>query len=212
MIDRKKLDRLFYLTVENISFASTAIGHATAGRTAATDWAANDEVVFKGKLKEILSFALMAFSVNQTAIVETFDIVDAAKYVDVPNLTTSDIVTAISLSPEDNEGIVLANDLTFMQNLTNNWRLGWTETRNIRLEEKADPTDKLLYRGSVLEALAYALQYPDAGTAPVYTLYNIALSEVGLNKGVAWEAITGANGPVELEPAHITLANMILGA
>ena len=66
-----------------------------------------------------------------------------------------------------------------MQNLTKNWRLSWTDIKNIRLEEKADATNKLLYRGSILETLAYSLQYQNAGTAPVYTLHNIATSEVG---------------------------------
>jgi len=102
--------------------------------------------------------------------------------------------------------------MTFLKNLTNSFRLGWADVRNIRLEEKAVPTNKSLYRGSVLEALAYAMQYQDAGTAPIYTLFNLSVSETGLNKGVAWETLTGANGPIELEPAHTILANTILGA
>ena len=56
-MDRRKLNSKYYLVVEDISFASTAIGDATNGRSATTAWAAQDEVTFKGTLAEILIFA-----------------------------------------------------------------------------------------------------------------------------------------------------------
>jgi hypothetical protein len=47
----------------------------------------------------------------------------------------------------------------------------------------------------------------------VYTLYDFALVDAGkqTNKGVEWVDIDGPNGPVELEKAHISLANIVLG-
>jgi hypothetical protein len=213
-MDRRKLFKEFYLVIENITFASDAIGAAAGtGRTADTAWAANAEVIFKGQLRHILTFGLMAFSVNDVAIVEDYSIVPDADFLNVMNLGALDLVDIISLDPADGEGIVVADDLTFLQNLTNNYRANWSDTKAVIRQEKADATNKAFFRGTVLETLAYAYQFDQVDGAPVYTLYNLGLAEYGaqLNKGVTWPPITGASGPVELEPAHVTLGNILLG-
>lgn len=213
-MDKKKLERDFYLVVENITFASTEIGDTVSGRSAATAWAKDDEVVFKGKLKHILAFALMAFDVASVAVNETFTIVNAREYTDVQNLGVSDIVAVVDLDPTAGEGVITDDDMSFLANLTNNFRLGWDAAKNIITQEKAAPANKALYRGTVLQALAFAYQWKDGGAAPVYTLYDFALMDSGsmLNQGVVYPAIDGVDGPVELDKAHVTLANLVLGA
>jgi hypothetical protein len=212
VFNRRQLEKVHVLLVNDISFASDAIGAASGvGRAAETDWIATDNVVFKGPLKDILIFALMAFSGSSVSVAENFEIVPIEKWVDVPNLTSTDIVTAISLDPADGEGIVLANDVTFLTNLTNNFRLAPSTVKRVIVEEKADASNKILYQGSVLEALAYALQYQDQGTAPIYTLFEVALMDAGgMNVGVIYDPISGANGPVEYEPYLLKIANAVL--
>jgi hypothetical protein len=212
-MDRRKLEQLYYLIVENISFASDEIGDPTNGRTSLTAWVQDAEVIFRGKLKHILVFALMAFDVAQVAVNELFTIVPEREFLNVENLGAVDIVDVISLDPADGQGIVLDNDLTFMAHLTNNFRFGWSDVKNIIIQQKAVPTNKSLYKGTVLESLAYAYQIHTTGNAVVYTLHDFALSDPAkqLNKGVQWLDINGSSGPVELEKAHVTLGNMILG-
>jgi hypothetical protein len=91
--------------------------------------------------------------------------------------------------------------------------LNWGDSKNVVVQEKATPANKTLYNGIVLEALAYAYQFHETGGPPVYTLYDFALVDAGkqTNKGVEWVDIDGPNGPVELEKAHISLANIVLG-
>ena len=210
-MDRRLLESNYYLTVQDITFASDEIGDPANGRTAETAWAQTDTVVFKGKLKHILTFALMAFDVAGVAILEKFELTPARKFLNVPNLTGADLVAVIDLDPVAGEGIVTDEDMTFLANLTNQFRLNWTDEKNIALEIKSSGVVSL-YRGSVLEALAYALQVHDSLNAVVYTLYDIALLDVGsgVSKGVTFIDIAGASGPVELSKAHVTLGNLIL--
>jgi hypothetical protein len=213
-INRRLLESNFSLTVQDITFPSTQIGDAVSGRAADTAWALNDTVVFKGKLKHILIFALMAFDVASVAINEKFELVGERKFLNVENLTGADIVGVIDLDPTAGEGIVLADDVTYLDKLTNNYRLGFTDQKNIIAELKSDPTTKVLYRGTVLEALAYSLQVHATLNEVVYTLFDFALMDVaaGVSKGMDYLAISGNLGPIELEPAHTTLANLILSA
>jgi len=208
-MNKRKLDTDYLLIVENISFASTEIGHATLGRTATTPWSAAAEVVFKGKLKHILIFAVMAFDVSTTSVNELFTLIPASDYTDVDNLTAADIVDVIDLDPTAGENIVLANDITFLENLTNNYRFGWDDAKNLILQEKAVVTNKPLFSGTPLQALCYAMQ---VSTAVIYTLWEFALLTPALNQGATYPTLTGANGPTELEVAHTTLAGLILNA
>ena len=103
-MDKRKLEQVYYMTVENITFASDAIGAAMGtGRSATTTWAQDGEVVFKGKLKHLLVFALMAFDVASVAIHETFSIVPEREFVNVPNLGARGIVDVVSLDPLDGD-------------------------------------------------------------------------------------------------------------
>ena len=213
MIDRRLLETDFYLTIQDITFASDAIGDANNGRSAASaSWAQDATVVFKGKLKHILIFALMAFDVASVAINEKFDLAPARKFKNLQNLTPDDVVEVVSLDPADGEEIVLDDDLAFLVAITNNYRCAWTDRKNIVLELKADPTDVTLYRGTVLEALAYALQVHADQGAVVYTLFDFALSDVGggVSKGMSYIELSGTSGPVEYEKGHVTLANLLL--
>ena len=60
-----------------------------------------------------------------------------------------------------------------MQDITNNFRYNWSDVKAIITELKADGS-KTFFKGSVLAALAYALQY---STAVVYSLFDFALFE-----------------------------------
>jgi len=147
-------------------------------------------------------------------LIVIWHLIPERQFTNVKNLGETDIVTVIDLDPTAGEGIVVDDDLTFLQHLTNNFRGNWTQAKNIITAEKATPTNKAYYTGSLLEALAYALQYQNGGAAPIYTLYDFALMNTGVaqNAGVTWLDLDGSGGPVELEKAHITLANVILSA
>jgi hypothetical protein len=212
-INKRKLESLYYLVGENISFDSDAIGAVSPdGRSAATAWLADEEMVFKGKLKHILTFALMAFDVASVAVNELYTIIPERDFLNVRNLGDTDIVDVVDLDPTAGEGIVQANDITFMTNLTNNLRGNWSEPKRIITANKVTPTTRAYYNGSLVEALAYGLQFQSGGTAPIYTLFDFAVMDIsGLNKGVVYADMDGALGPVELEKAHVTLANTLLG-
>ena len=102
--------------------------------------------------------------------------------------------------------------MTFMRNLANNFRINWGDYYNVVTEKVADSA-RTLYYASIIEILAYGLQFEDQGTAEIYTLYDFALQDAGgsLNRGVTYLDIDGSQGPVELDKAHLTLANIILG-
>jgi len=75
-INKRKLESVYYMIVQDITFASDAIGAATpTGRAATSTWAQDDEVIFKGKLKHILTFGLMAFDVASVAVNEKFSLI-----------------------------------------------------------------------------------------------------------------------------------------
>lgn len=206
-MDKRKLNRDYYLIVDNISFESDEIGHDSLGRSADTSWDPAYPVVFKGKLKHILIFAVMSFEVTTTAVTEIFTIIPATDYLGVPNLGAGDIVSVIDLDPAAAEGIVDADDVTFLENITNNYRFGWDDPKNIVVEEKAVPENKALYSGTPLQAFCYAMQF---STVPIYTLWDFSLLKPALNQGVTYNTLTGASGPAELEVGHVTLATLIL--
>jgi len=212
LMDKRKLESVYYMTVKDITFASDAIGAASGtGRSATTTWDADQTVVFKGKLKHILNFAVMAFDVASVAINELFTLTPERDFVNMP---TPGDVGVINLDPAEGEGIVVDADMTFLNDFTNGYRLGWDDRYNLVVEEKADSTNLALYAASVLEGFIYAMQYHSTGDAPVYTLYDFAMSKAGTgyNKGVSYIDIDGTQGPVEIEKAHVTLANAILNA
>jgi len=211
-INRRLLDTVHYLTVEDISFASDKIGHGTYGRTSLASWLQADTLIFKGRLRDILIFALMAFDVADAAIYEKFELVSARKFLNVQNLGATDIVGLIDLDPTAGQNIVLPNDITFLENLTDQYRADWTTTKNMVFERKTAPAERTLYKGTVLQALCYALQFHSTLGAPVYTLFDIALMEAssGVSKGVEFVDMGGSSGPVEYEAALLTLANLLL--
>ncbi len=211
-MDKKNLERVFYMVVSDISHASTEVGDATNGRTATTAWAKDDEVIFKGKLKHLLNFAVMAFDVASVAVLETFNIVSERDYVGVENLGAADIPNVIDIDPAQGEGIVVDEDMTFLYNLTGGFRSNWDDTKNIVLQEKAVPANKILYRGSILQAYCYAMQV--SGTAPVYELYDFGLIDASssVNQGVDYPLLDSTDGPLEYEKALVTLANLVLSA
>jgi hypothetical protein len=212
--NKRQLENVYYLTVQDITFASTAIGDPTNGRSAATAWSQDDTVVFKGKLKHILTFALMAFDVASVAVNELFEIVPEREFLNVQNLSAADIVEVIDLDPTQGEGIVVDDDMTFLTNITNNFRLGPNDMKNVVVEEKAAPANKALYKSSVINAIAYAFQVHQTGNAVTYTLFDFALMDVaaGVTKGVEYVDIDGSLGPVELDKAHSSLASLVLSA
>lgn len=212
VFNRRNLEQLYYMTVQNILFASDAIGAASGtGRSAdSAAWIATDEVVFSGKLKHHLIFAVMAFQGSTVSISETFDIVPAREFLNVQNLTPTDIVDVVSLDPDDGEGIVTADDVTFLANFTNNFRLSPTTEKVMIMSAKADQT-KTIYQGSVLEHLCYLLQFDSVGDAPVYTLQDVALKDVpGSKIGTIYDDIASNNGPTEFEQYLVSIANYIL--
>lgn len=206
-INRKQLQTNYILTVENITVASTGLA---GGRTAVTPWAANAEVMFKGQLQHILMFAIANFSVNGASIAETFHLVSAKSYQAVENLTSVDVPALIDLDPTEAEGIILAEDVTFLQNLSNNYRLDWNQASKINLQEKATPTTWLFYRATLLQLFCFAMQ--DRAGDLVRSLYEIGVLPTGTLVGVDYVDILSSSGPVELEQGHVNLANVILGA
>ncbi len=208
-MDRRKLMSKFYLMVDRISFASTAIGAATNGRTSTTAWAADSNVVFVGELRHILVFALMAFDVAAVAVNEQFRLVSEQKF---QNLKPTNDVTIINLDPTEGEGIVVDEDLIFLENLTNNYRREWEVVSGIIVEDDVTKA-KEYFSGSTLAALAYGLQYKTGGTAPIYAATNFGFfDQSAAGVGLSVVDLLGTTGPVELDKAHITLGNIILSA
>ena len=208
-MDRRKLLSKFYLVVDQISFPSTAIGALTGGRAAATPWAKDDNVVFVGELRHILIFGLLAFDVASVAINENFRLVGERKF---QNLKATNDITIINLDPLEGEGVVLDEDVLFLENLTNNYRREWDAVTGLIIE--ADPGGtKEFFTGSTLAALAYGLQFAALGTAPIYANTNFGFFEQsGGSNGLSIVDILGPSGPIELDKAHVTLANLILSA
>lgn len=212
-MDKRKLEQEFYLVIEGITFANDEVGDPVNGRTATSIWAQDAEVVFRGKLKHILLFGLLAFDVSSVAILEKFSLIPARDFLNIKNLGDTDIVDVVNLDPTVDEGIILDEDLTFLARLTDNFRLDWSAPRYIIVQEKATPTNRAFYKGTVLEALAYVMQVHSTGNAVVRTLYDFALLDPSsqVNKGITWVEISGSQGPVELAKAHVSLGNLILG-
>jgi hypothetical protein len=208
-MDRRKLLSKFYLMVDHITFPSTKIGAETNGRAANTVWAQDTNLVFVGELRHILIFALMAFDVASVAVLEQFRLVSERKF---QNLKATQDITVIDLNPTAGEGIVEDADVLFLENLTNNYRRDWDIQSGIIVENEATGA-KEYYSGSLLAALAYGLQFKQGGTAPVYTDTNFGLFEQSAaGNGLSVIDLLGASGPVELEKAHTTLGNLVLGA
>lgn len=208
-MDRRKLQSKFYLMVDHISFASTAIGAATNGRTAATAWTKDTNVVFVGELRHILIFALMAFDVAAVAVLEQFRLVSERKF---QNLLAANDLTIINLDPTEGEGIVVDEDVLFLENLTNNYRREWDLVSGLIVEADAAGT-KEYFSGSTLATLAYGLQFKTGGTAPIYAATNFGFFDIsGAGNGLSVVDLLGPSGPVELDKAHVTLGNLILSA
>lgn len=208
-MDRRKLHAKYYLIVDQISFASTEIGALVAGRVAATPWAKNDNVVFVGELRHILLFSLMAFDVAAVAINEQFRLVGDRKF---HNMAADNDVAIIALDPTLGEGIVLDEDVLFLENLTDNYKAEW-DARSGLIVEAALAGTKEFYVGSVLAVLAYAMQMAPSGTGLIYTETNFGFydqSAAGL--GLSAVDLLGPQGPIEIEKAHITLGSIVLGA
>lgn len=208
-MDRRKLQSKFYLMVDHITFASTAIGAATNGRTATTAWAKDANVVFTGELRHILIFALMAFDVAAVAINEQFRLVSERKF---QNLLATNDVQVINLDPTEGEGIVEDEDVLFLENLTNNYRREWDTVSGLIVEDETAGTREY-YSGSTLATLAYGLQYAAAGTAPIYAATNFGFFDVSaVGNGLSVVDLLGPSGPVELDKAHVSLGNLVLSA
>jgi hypothetical protein len=207
-MDRRKLQSKFYLMVDHISFASTAIGAATNGRTAATAWAQDANVVFVGELRHILTFALMAFDVASVAVNEQFRLVSERKF---QNLAATNDVSIISLDPTEGEGIVTDADVLFLENLTNSYRREWDTVSGLIVE--ADAGGKEYFTASTLATLAYGLQFKAGGTAPIYAATNFGFFDhSAAGNGLSVVDLLGPSGPVELDKAHVTLGNIVLSA
>lgn len=208
-MDRRKLMSRFYLMVDRITFPSTQIGALANGRTAATAWAKDQNLVFEGELRHILIFALMAFDVASVAIGEQFRVVAQQKF---QNLRPANDIGIISLDPTEGEGIVTDDDVLFLENLTNNYRREWDTVSGLIVEDDAAGT-KEYFSGSTLATLSYGLQFKAGGTAPIYATTNFGFFDGSASgAGLAISDLLGTNGPVELEKAHLTLGNLILGA
>lgn len=208
-MDRRKLMSKYYLMVDRITFPSTQIGALTNGRTAATAWAKDQNLVFEGELRHILIFALMAFDMASVAIGEQFRVVAQQKF---QNLQPTNDIGVISLDPTEGEGIVTDNDVLFLENLTNNYRREWDTVSGLIVEDDTTKA-KEFFSGSTLAALAYGLQYKAGGSAPIYATTNFGFFDgSAAGAGLAVTDLLGPNGPVELEKAHLTLGNLILGA
>lgn len=214
-INKRQLETPYVLTVQEITFASDAIGKTGAGgRTSTVAWAQNDTVIFTGKLKHILLFGIIAFDVSQVAILEKFTLTPATQFANIQNLAAQNIVQVVSLDPANGAGIVLDNDVTFLERITNNYRFNWSDRKRFALELKSDAGNIQLYAASVLEMLCYMLQNHATLNDLIYTLYDLAIIDesAGTNIGVTYTELTSTAGPVEIEKAHVTLANTVLGA
>jgi hypothetical protein len=208
-MDRRKLLSKFYLMVDHISFPSTQIGDTANGRAAATTWAKDANQVFVGELRHILIFALTAFDVASVAVNEQFRLVSERKF---QNLKADQNIGIINLDPTAGEGIVTDEDVLFLENLTNNYRREWDTVSGLIVEDEVNGT-KEYYSGSLLAALAIGLQFKNGGTAPVYSDTNFGLFEQSAaGNGLSVIDLLGSSGPVEVQKAHLTLGNLILGA
>ena len=121
----------------------------------------------------------------------------------------------LALDPADAEGIVLDDDINWTKAMTNNYRASISTKQNLIAQEKAVRTNVLHYAATMLQSLVWGHQFQDSGTAPISTLYDFALSDVGAgtNQGVVYEDIASTqHGPIEYEQALLTLANIILSA
>jgi hypothetical protein len=208
-MDRRKLLSSFYLMVDQISFASTEIGAAVNGRTAVTAWAKDDNVVFVGELRHILIFALLAFDVAAVAVNEQFRLVSERKF---QNLRATNDISIINLDPTEGEGIVVDEDVLFLENLTHTYRREWDTQSGLIVE--ADPGGNKEYCiGTTLAALAYGLQFATAGTGPIYVTTNFGFFDhAAAGNGLNVVDLLGPAGPVELDKAHLTLGNIVLSA
>jgi hypothetical protein len=207
-MDRRKLQSKFYLMVDQISFASTAIGLAVGGRAAATPWLKDDNVIFVGELRHILVFGLMAFDVASVAVNEQFRLVSERKF---QNLAAANDIAIIDLDPTEGEGVVVDEDILFLENLTNNYRREWDQRAGLIFEDTLGV--KEYYYGTTLAALAYGLQYAAGGTDPIYVDTNFGFFDQSASgNGLTVADLFGVSGPIELEKAHITLGNLILNA
>lgn len=208
-MDRRKLMSKFYLMVDHISFASTAIGAEADGRAAATAWLKDANVVFVGELRHILTFALMAFDVASVAVNEQFRLVSERKF---QNLKPENDIAVIDLDPTAGEGIVTDEDMLFLDNITNSFRREWDTVSGLIVEDEGTGA-KEYYSGSTLAALAYGLQFAAGGTAPIYAATNFGFfdrSAAGI--GLSVIDLLGPSGPVEIDKAHLSLANIVLSA
>lgn len=215
IMNRRKLLSNHMLMIDGITFASTAIGHATGGRSAETAWAEGANVIFKGQLRHILIFGLMAFDVNPASLTspERFTVIPESKFYNVGSPSPAG-VEIINIDPDTStEGIVLPADVSFLELVTRNYRDSWDETIGVIAEDHNVPTTKEFYYATRLAVLAYGLQYSDT-PAPVYTEQDFAFFDrdtIG-NYGVAVNDLLGASGPVEIAKAHVSIGNLILGA
>lgn len=205
MIDRRKLKLPYKMIIEGATFPSDALAGGT--RESETAWVADDNIVVEGTLEQLLVFALMNFDVQSVQIAEKFDIVSARRF---RNLSAAQNISVVSVDPTVDPGPVTAADLTFVANLTNNYRYDWNQQVTLVVETAAG--EKTFYKGSVLAALCYALQY-DGTAAPIYVNSNFALYDGGVPMGVTVLNLHDANqAPVQLHAAHIKLAQRILDA
>jgi hypothetical protein len=143
-------------------------------RTAASTWAADSNVVFVGELRHILVFALMAFDVAAVAVNEQFRLVSEQKF---QNLAATNDVTIINLDPTEGEGIVVDEDLLFLENLTKNYRREWDVVSGLIVEDDVTKA-KEYFSATTLAALAYGLQYKAAEAAPIYVATNFGFFDM----------------------------------
>jgi hypothetical protein len=214
IMDRRKLLANYYMIVEGISFASDAIGAAVGGRTAQTVWAEGANLIFKGQLRHHLIFALMAFDIVPTSLVspERFSLIPERKF-NNPGTPDPKGVQIVDIDPATSqEGIVTLDDVAFLDEVTGLYRYSWDESVGIVAENRLTPATKNLYYGSRLATLAYGLQYSDT-PAPIYTEFDFAFFDRNsVGSYITLDDILGSNGPTELERAHVSLGNLILGA
>jgi len=196
-LNRKKLKSNVRLMVEQASFAPDS----------GSDWAIGDNVVFSGTHEEALVFALKKFDVFDTLINEDYSIVWDRNFDDFPTYPITPITLLGSVH-------VLPEEVTLVGLISDNYRYNLSDGAAIVMELKADPSTKVFYQGSRAALLSYLLQIQDGGSDRIYTLYNFSVYDSGkaATMGLALVDILSAQGPVELEKAHPTLANAIVNA
>ena len=196
-LNRKSLMSNVRLMVDSVSFTPDS----------GTDWEVNDNVVFAGTHEEVLVFALKKFDVFDTLIQEDYSIVWDRNYKDFPTYPTVPITLLGSIH-------VLPEEVTLVGLVSDSYRFNLSDGAAMVLEEKADPTNRVFYRGTRGALLSYLLQVKDGDTARIFTLYNFSIYDSGkaATMGMTLVDILGAQGPVELEKAHPVLANAIVNA